>query len=202
MSNRRHFLTAGLSLAVAASLSRHAGAQVADRASLFIRQMGDRMTGVVNGPGALADKRRALTQILDGAVDVEEVARFCLGRFWRQASPDQQKRYLATFHDVLASNIAAKLGEYKGVKFAVLRSRAKDANALVTTVVERPNSPPATVEWEVEQPNGNPRIVDVVAEGTSLRLTQRQDYTAYLARNNNDIEALIVAMRQQAGSGG
>ena len=100
---------------------------------------------------------------------------------------------------MLASNIAAKLGEYKGVKFAVVRSRHKDANALVTTVVERPNNPPATVEWEVEQPNGNPRIVDVVAEGTSLRLTQRQDYTAYLARNGNDIEALILAMRQQAG---
>ena len=199
MSNRRNFLTAGLSLALTASLPRNAPAQTADRASLFIKQMGDRMTGIVNGPGAAEEKRRALAQILDAAVDVDEVAKFCLGRFWRGASPDQQKRYLAAFHDVMTNNISSKLGEYKGVRFSVIRTRPKEANALVATVLERPNNPPATVEWEVEHPATTPRIVDVIAEGTSLRLTQRQDYAAYLARNNNDMEALIGAMRQQAG---
>jgi phospholipid transport system substrate-binding protein len=38
----------------------------------------------------------------------------------------------------------------------------------------------------------------VVAEGTSLRLTQRSDYASYLSRNNNNVQALIDAMRQQA----
>jgi phospholipid transport system substrate-binding protein len=38
----------------------------------------------------------------------------------------------------------------------------------------------------------------VLAEGTSLRLTQRSDYASYLSHNNYDINALITAMRQQA----
>ncbi len=29
--------------------------------------------------------------------------------------------------------------------------------------------------------SGSPKIVDVIAEGTSLRLTQRSDYASYLA---------------------
>ena len=41
------------------------------------------------------------------------------------------------------------------------------------------------------------KVIDVIAEGTSLRLTQRSDYAAYLTRNNNDVDALINAMRQQ-----
>jgi phospholipid transport system substrate-binding protein len=41
------------------------------------------------------------------------------------------------------------------------------------------------------------RIIDVVAEGVSLRLTQRSDYAAFLTRNNNDIDSLMRAMRQQ-----
>jgi phospholipid transport system substrate-binding protein len=42
----------------------------------------------------------------------------------------------------------------------------------------------------------------VIAEGTSLRLTQRQDYASYLTRNNNNVDALINAMQQQTARSG
>ncbi len=42
----------------------------------------------------------------------------------------------------------------------------------------------------------------MVAEGTSLRLTQRSDYASYLSRNNNNIDALITAMQQQVAQAG
>jgi phospholipid transport system substrate-binding protein len=72
----------------------------------------------------------------------------------------------------------------------------------VATVVERPNNPPTNVDWIISKPTSDPKIIDVVAEGTSLRLTQRQDYASYLSRNNNNIEALINAMRQQVAQAG
>jgi len=135
-------------------------------------------------------------------VDVDGIARFCLGRFWRQATPDQQKRYLAAFHEVLVTNISSKLGEYKGVKLTVQRGRPQDDEAIVTTIVDRPNNPPTNVDWVIEQPTAAPRIIDVIAEGTSLRLTQRQDYASYLTRNNNNVDALINAMQQQTARSG
>ena len=73
---------------------------------------------------------------------------------------------------------------------------------MVTTTVERPNSPPTQVEWIISEATGSPKIVDVVAEGTSLRLTQRSDYAAFLARNNNNVQALIDAMRHQISQTG
>ena len=45
-----------------------------------------------------------------------------------------------------------------------------------------------------------PKVIDVVAEGISLRLTQRNDYAAVLSRSNNDVGALVAAMRQQTGT--
>jgi phospholipid transport system substrate-binding protein len=54
------------------------------------------------------------------------------------------------------------------------------------------------VDWLVSNDSGSPRIIDVIAEGTSLRLTQRNDYTAYLGRNNNQVQALVDALRKQA----
>jgi phospholipid transport system substrate-binding protein len=40
-------------------------------------------------------------------------------------------------------------------------------------------------------------VVDVIAEGTSLRLTQRSEYSAVISRNGGQISALLAAMRQQ-----
>jgi len=202
MLYRRHCLTAGLMIAGGALPSSRAQAQAVEKATAFVQQTGDRLVGIVNGAQAAAQKRQAITQILEGAVDVDGIARFCLGRFWRTASADQQKRFVAAFHEVLVTNISSKLGEYKGVKLTVQRGRQQDDQAIVTTEVERPNNPPTTVDWWIESPATAPKIVDVVAEGTSLRVTQRQDYASYLTRNNNDVNALINAMNQQTANNG
>ena len=160
-----------------------------------VDQTGGQQSAVERDAAVRAQRYAGL--FLEPGNDVDGVARFCLGRFWRTATPDQQTRFLAAFHEVLVTNISAKLGEYKGVKLAVQRGRQQDDTGVVTTLVERPNNPPALVDWVVEKPTVAPKIIDVIAEGTSLRLTQRQDYAAYLTRNNNDIDALINAMKQQ-----
>jgi phospholipid transport system substrate-binding protein len=198
----RRCLIASLTMAGAGLPFRHAFAQAVEKANAFVQQTGDKMVAIVNGAAPAADKRRALTQILEVAVDVDGIARFCLGRFWRTASPDQQKHYLAAFHEVLVTNISSKLGEYRGVKLTVQHGRPQDDEAIVTTVVDRPNNPPTNVDWVIEQPTAAPRIIDVIAEGTSLRLTQRQDYASYLTRNNNDVDALVNAMKQQTAQNG
>jgi len=197
MSKRRQFISLGAGLVLFCGLTPGIGAQAASRAAAFIKNVGDKLVAVINGPGSTQDKRRMLTQIIDSAVDVDGVARFCLGRFWGQASPQQQQRFVTLFHQVLVLNIMAKLGEYQGVKFTVGPSRRQGEDELVSSVVERPNNPPTNVDWIIANPAAAPKIIDVVAEGTSLRLTQRQDYAAYLSRNNNSIDALINAMRQQ-----
>jgi phospholipid transport system substrate-binding protein len=208
MLNRRRYLTTGLVLATSWAscglLLRRAQAQAQSvaKADAFVQQTGDRLVAIVNGTMDAAGKRRGLAEILETAVDVDGIARFCLGRFWRTASPDQQKRFVAAFHEVLVTNISSKLGEYKGVKLTVQHGREQDDEAVVTTIVERPNNPPTNVDWIIEQPTTAPRIIDMVAEGTSLRLTQRQDYASYLSRNNNDIDALINAMKQQTAQSG
>jgi phospholipid transport system substrate-binding protein len=207
MIDRRTFLPLlglpliGLGIA-AGSLPVSAYAQGTDKAASFVKATGDKLVAVVNGPGTAATKRAAMTQILNVAVDVDGIGRFCLGRFWRQANPQQQKQYLALFHEVLVTNITTKLGEYQGVKFTLGRTKPQDDQAVVSTTVERPNNPPTDVDWVIADPSTNPKIVDVVAEGTSLRLTQRQDYGSYLARNGNNIDALLAAMKNQISQSG
>ena len=201
MISRRHLLAFAAASSLLAPL-RFALAQSTEKASAFVKSTGDQLVAVVNGPGSAAAKRAEMTTILNTAVDVDGIAKFCLGRFWRTASSAQQTQYVKLFHEVLVTNITAKLGEYKGVTFTMGRSKPQDDEAVVSTVVDRPNNPPTAVDWIISNPSGDPKIIDVVAEGTSLRLTQRQDYASYLSHNNNNVDALISAMKNQIAQNG
>jgi phospholipid transport system substrate-binding protein len=165
----------------------------------FVKQFADRLVAVVNGPGSAAEKQQALAPLIDEYVDVAAIARFCLGRFWNSATPAQQAAYTNLFHQVLINNISGHLGEYKGVSYTMTETHAQGGDALVGTIIDRPNAPPANVQWVVRM-TGAPKVLDVVAEGTSLRLTQRQDYTSYLVRHGNSIDALIAALKRQLNS--
>ena len=71
------------------------------------------------------------------------------------------------------------------------------AEIMVPTTVTRPNNRPNRIVWVVIPSGNSYRLVDVVAKGMSLRITQRSDYAAFLQRNGGAIEALLVAMRNQ-----
>jgi phospholipid transport system substrate-binding protein len=205
MLTRRTLLIASLATAALLSpfgRSGRAFAQSTDQAAAFINQTGQALIGIVNGPGSAADKRVQLQQIVDRDVDVDAVARFCLGRFWRGATPDQQQQYTKLFHQVLLNNITGKLGDYKGVTFVLGRTQPGEGGVTVDTTVTRPGSAPTDVQWVVGTATGAPKIVDVVAEGTSLRLTQRSDYASYLSHNNDSVQALLAAMRRQVSNAG
>ncbi len=199
MMTRRTLLASATLLALLAWAP--AWAQSQDPAVSFISQTTKELTQTVNGPDGEAAKKAAMEQIIDRAVDVQEVARFCLGRFWHQATPQQQQEYVKLFHRVLVNNITSKIGDYKGVSVAVGKALPREGEIAVLSTVNRPNNPPTKVDWLVTE-GSSPKIIDVIAEGTSLRLTQRNDYASYLSHNNYNVQALIDAMRQQASQAG
>jgi phospholipid transport system substrate-binding protein len=183
-----------------AAFGTPARAGVADPA-MFVKQFADKLVAIVNGPGDTAAKRGALQPVIDQDVDVAAIARFCLARFWNMASPEQQQKYVTVFHQVLMNAISSHLGEYQGVSFSFGATRPEGESSVVATVVTRPNAPPANIGWVVSTASGAPKVVDVLAEGTSMRLEQRADYTSYLSRHNSDIDALIAALQRQVGGG-
>ena len=200
---RRSLICAASAVAFAGvMLGRVPVARAQDAAAAFIEQTGRALIAAVNGNEPAAERKQMLQGVIDRTVDVNDVARFCLGRFWRDATPQQQQQYTALFHQVLVNNITGKVGDYKGVSFVIGRSNPRGNDVSVSSVVTRPGNEPSRVDWLVSSASGAPKIIDVIAEGTSLRLTQRDDYSAFLARNGNNLQALIDAMRRQAAGPG
>jgi phospholipid transport system substrate-binding protein len=201
MTNRRALfvLTATLLIGAAPGLSSRALAAVdASGASAFVKSTGDQLVAIINGAGGAQQKRAELARIIDASVDVDGIARFCLGRYWRRATPDQQREFVAAFRTMLVTNIAGKLGEYQGVRFTVGQSQRRDDGEAVATTIERRDNQPERVQWLIAEVGGAPKIEDMITEGISLRLTQRNDYEAFLTNNGNNIDVLIRGLRQKA----
>lgn len=199
MTTRRLLVAAPALLGIAA-LAPPARAADPEAAATFVDTMLRELLTIANGSGTLETKRAALARVVDARVNVEAVARFCLGRFWRTASAPQQAEYTQLFRRWLIRSVTEKVGEYQGVTYTMGKAAKREADVAVSTIVNRPGNAPNKVDWVVDA-DGPPRVIDVIAEGTSLRLTQRSDYAAFMSRNGNNVQALIDALKQQAAAG-
>ncbi len=170
----------------------------------FIQQAGNEMAADLNAPGPVAVKAPMLLGFMNRIVDVNDVGRFCLGRFWRTATPQQQQQYLQLFRQALTNAVVVRLGDYQGggVTLKVVRAEPAADGVHVATRITKPGNEPYSVTWVVDGTDQQPQIVDVVAEGVSLRQTQRSDYASYLQQHGGNVGALIQALQAKVGRGG
>ena len=202
-ARRSILLAAGLAPSLLVSALAQSATDAA-QAGAFIKSAGEELSALAHQGGSEAGRREAVQRFLDRVVDVESVARFCLGRYWPQATADQQRSYLNLFGEVLLNIVFDRISGYgrEGTKVLTGRPEQRDEGIYVPTMVRRPGSEPARVTWVVKADAQGLRIVDLVVEGASLRMTVRSDYAAFLMRHNNEVGTLIEAMRQQIATPG
>ncbi|HWX51494.1 MAG TPA: ABC transporter substrate-binding protein [Roseomonas sp.] len=199
--HRRSLLAAVLATPIALPLLSASPARAEmdiNQAASFIESTGRELVATLNSNQPIAARRQRVAQILRTAVDVDGVGRFILGRWWRVATPAEQQEYMKLFEETLIRNLSARFGEYQGVRFSLGRAQQRtEDDVLVNTIIERPNTAPFSLDWRVSDIGGRPQVVDVIAEGTSLRLTQRSEYSSVISRNGGQVSALLDAMRRQ-----
>ena len=164
-------------------------------APLFIEQTGRELGTILAAPD-----RAQLAPFLDRVVDIPGFARFCLSRYWQAATAPQRETYLRLFRILLAKNLSERLAASTAnvAKVQTLKPECRGDEIHVPTLVERPYNKPNRIVWVVVNAGATFKIIDVTAEGISLRITQRSDTAAFLQRQNGDVGALLRAMEQQA----
>lgn len=177
-------------------------------AATFIRKVGNEIAAIIAAPGPPGERKLRLMRLIDRVVDVPGAARFCLGRYWRQASAQQQRDYVELFRAVLMRAVLGRINseqnndsdrqDTRAIQVQVERPEPQPDSIDVPTLIQRPGIPSVTVTWVVNTDANDPRIVDVMAAGVSLRITIRADYAAFLQRHAENIDALLQALRAQA----
>ncbi|MFT9258948.1 MAG: ABC transporter substrate-binding protein [Acetobacter sp.] len=175
-------------------------ARAAQDSKAFVQTFGNTLVSIVNSPIPMSEKKVKILPLVQQNVDIDAIGRYCMGRYWKLATPDQRKTYLSLFHDVLVNTIIDKLGAYRGVTFTLgAVSKQGDEDAVQTTLM-LPQQPPADVKWIVSYAAGAPKVVDMIGEGASLRNTERDSYAAFIGRNGGDVATLIKALQKQGAA--
>lgn len=182
-------------LGAAGFLSLLPGVVFASPATDFVISFGGQITHILNAPISLKKKRQEVLPLLKKNVDIPAIARYCLGRYWRVATPEQQAEYLKLFDHVLVYSVMAQIGNYQNIHLQLTGSVPSPVGEKVSLTISRPNQPDIAMTVVVD--GKPPKIVDLYGEGASMRLTQRSDYLAYMTRHNGSVQSLIDALRQQ-----
>lgn len=175
-------------------------------AGAFIQSLGDRAMAVVNDANLTPEQRKAhYHELLREAFDLPAIGRFVIGRAWNTATPEQQQEYMKLFEALIVRTYGDRLNMASGKGFRVQNVRQEnDRNFIVTSAVTQARgAPPTRIDWRVRQTGDKFAILDVIVEGVSLSVTQRQEYAAIIQRDGGRIDGLLQTMRQRVeGQGG
>ena len=178
----------------------------AEDANAFIRQVGREVPGVLANATTVQQRRDRLRPFIARIVDVDATAKFCLGRYWNRASPMQQQALVTLFLSVLVNEIALWTGDSTNpaipTTVTLQPAVTQGERTYVPTIVRVGPAPPANIDWVVDMHAAPPRILDVTAEGLSLRETLRSDFVSYLNQHGGNIDGLIGVLRQRAATQG
>ena len=177
------------------------GVKATDDASDFIRKVGQNAINSLTNKEVTQAKREVLfRKILHQTFDLRLIARFALGRFWRRASRAQQKEYVTLFEDFIVKAYAARFADYKWGNFIVGKVRnINDRDDLVQSEVVLENGRKILVHWRVR--NGKSlKIIDVLVEGVSMAITQRDQFAAIINQNGGKIDGLLSALHKKMGN--
>ena len=141
-------------------------------------------------------------------IDFEYATRLAVGRSWRQASPEQQKKLVNEFRNMLVRTYSNSISAYEGQTLKVLPSRGKGDNSAdestVRTQFVRAGGQPLPIDFQMHKAGSAWKVYDIVVEGVSLVLTYRSEFDAIVKQQG--IDGLIKALAQKnipaAGVGG
>jgi len=168
-------------------------------AGRFIQNLGDRAIAILADKEISAEQRNEkFRQMMNESFDLFTIGRFVIGRNWHAATPEQQKEYMRLFEELVVKTYSDRFALYTGEGFKVRSVMPEgDRDFIVKSDITHPDgSPPTSVDWRVRQKDGKLGIIDVVVEGVSMSVTQRQEYASVIERNGGNIQGLLDVMRQ------
>ncbi len=177
-------------------------AKSADDAKSYVNNVASQALSIIETDGAKDAKKKKLEKLFADSVDLSWVGKFVMGRYWRQATDDQKKRYLQEYERFILHHYTSRFTEYTSGSFTIT-SAQDDGNGEYTVGMslqddKKKGEPPVLVDYRLRKQGGSFKIFDVIVEGVSMITTQRSEFSAVLGKH--DIEHLIAQLSKKSVS--
>jgi phospholipid transport system substrate-binding protein len=128
-------------------------------------------------------------------VDFQRMTSLAAGRYWREATPDQQKQLTNEFRALLVYTYSGAIAQIKDQKldFKPMRGTLADAEVEVRTQVIQPRGEPLQLNYRLEKlPDDGWKIYDVNVLGAWLVETYKGNFATQISKGG--IDGLIATL--------
>ena len=170
----------------------------ADEVKSFIDSIAKETLAVANDRAQpLSQRRSQLEKIFLDNVDLDWVAKFTLGKYWRDATDEQKARYLQAYRQFAAKSYSSKFDDYNNYTYKITETMEEnDARYLVRMEIGRPNQQSLLVDYHVKDNGGKYLVCDMTVEGVSMVTSQRSEFGAVAGRRG--VDGLIADLQAKA----
>jgi phospholipid transport system substrate-binding protein len=167
----------------------------------WIKQISGEVIEAVKADKAIqaGDTKRILAlvdaKILPG-VDFQRMTSSSVGRYWRQATPEQQKRLQEEFKTLLVRTYAGALTQVRDqtVELKPLRAKPEDTEVLVRSEIKGKGEP-IQLDYRVEKNGDGWKIYDVNVLGVWLVESYRASFAQEISASG--IDGLITKLAEK-----
>jgi phospholipid transport system substrate-binding protein len=167
----------------------------------FVQQVADQVLTVLKADSSARTGNTArVNQIVDDLilpnVDFEKTTRLAAGRYWRQATPEQQAALVKAFRGTLGRAFT-RVDDATSVKVLPMRGETNATDVVVKSqVTQRANSQPIGLDYRLEKTSQGWKIYDLNVENIWLIENYRNQFAQQISQNG--IDGLIQALNQRA----
>lgn len=180
-----------------------ASAQAMPEPQALVKEASDNMLKALKDNEAELDQDpqkifSLVQEILIPHFDFERMARLALGRSWRDASAEQQERFVEEFRLLLVRTYATAMLEYTNeeIRFMPFRDDVEKGRVNVPMEVIQPNGPSIPMVLSLYKNKQDEwKVYDVKIEGISLVTNYRSSFNRDIRTNGMD--ALIESLSKR-----
>jgi phospholipid transport system substrate-binding protein len=177
-------------------------ARAATPAEEFVQTNVQKGLTILNSGASPEQKREEFRGFLLKLTDLKRIADFTLGPVKNATSPADLAAFEDSFREYAFAVYESEFTKYSGQTLKVTGSvERKAGDYLVSTVLIDPNKKgqePIQVDFRIFGTPGHFTVGDIIVLGLDLAITEQDDFSSFLAQNNNSVKALTAELKQRA----
>ena len=170
-----------------------------DPGSYVMEMTTEAINTLTNNSTSQNEKESQFGKLFDKNFDIPSISRFVLGKYWKQASLDQKKKFIKAFRNYVVKTYSSRFNEYSGEQLTLLNfeNESNPKIFVVHTGLKREDASMIMVDWRIGKKKDSFVILDIIIEGISLAVTQRSEFVSVIDQNEGSIDKLISLLKEK-----
>lgn len=133
--------------------------------------------------------------------DFTRMTRLAVGRFWKQATPEQQTELTNEFRSLLVRTYSASLTSYKDqtIDYKPLKMSPTDTDVVVKAAIQQSSGRAIPIDYTLAKTNNGWKIYDIAVDGVSLVVNYRSSFAQEIQQGG--VAQLINTLKTKNSNG-